>query len=282
MAAQAPVEAALGRPVSHQEGLTTDDTIVAHWSRPDWLPLDDREAPRTSAQWAEHLDAPLVMHPSITSSRGDRRAILHLGVRLHPDDRVLSVPEWAEIAQRLARSADFEIPGDDLGCRWIALQGQPGRLDLIANAIRMDGRWHQQPHDLPARIAAEARRIESDLRLISPVITPEQQTTVQHAPNVAAHLAVILSQLSDEKSGPLATTRGFVEHTAHRLARQPEAAGPDLAHRLEMIARRLHGVQRDLDATAHLIAAPRPRTGVPRHDVAAAPPNTARHGRQTL
>lgn len=281
MAAQDPIGAALGRPVSHTEGLTTDETIVAHWSQLDSFTMDAWEAIWTSVQWAEHLNAPLTEHPSVTSPQGDRRAILHFDVRLHPDDRDLSIPEWAEIAHRLARAADFEIPGDDHGCRWIAVHGRPGRLDLVANAVRLDGRW-QQTHNIFPQLVAEARRIESDLRLISPRTSPEYQTVAQPAPNMSAHLAALLSQLSDEKFGPLATTRGFVEHTALRLARQPEAAGLDLANRLEMIARRLHGIQQDLDATVHLIASPRPRTGFQRHGVAARPPSTARHGRQTL
>ncbi|WP_342789588.1 hypothetical protein [Streptomyces hawaiiensis] len=48
----------------------------------------------------------------------------------------------------------------------------------------------------------------------------------------------------------------MVEHTAHRIARQPGAAGTDTAHRLELIARRLYAIQEDLDTTAaHLVQA---------------------------
>ncbi|WP_435532594.1 hypothetical protein [Streptomyces violaceusniger] len=82
-----------------------------------------------------------------------------------------------------------------------------------------------------------------------------------------AQLARVLTQLADEQDGPLATVRGLVEHTAHRIARQPGVAGTDTAHRLELIARRLHAIQQDLDTTAGHLLQPQ---------VAAVPP-AARH-----
>ncbi|MFD4611954.1 hypothetical protein ACFWOT_28560 [Streptomyces sp. NPDC058440] len=76
-----------------------------------------------------------------------------------------------------------------------------------------------------------------------------------------AQLASILMQLADEQAGPLAAVRGLVEHTAYGIARQPGAAGTDTAHRLELIALRLHAIQQDLDTTAaHLV---QPRAAAP-------------------
>lgn len=66
----------------------------------------------------------------------------------------------------------------------------------------------------------------------------------------------VLTQLADEQAGPLATVRGLVEHSAYRIARQPGAAGTDTADRLELIARRLHAIQQDLDTTAAHLAQP--------------------------
>ncbi|MGA5065314.1 hypothetical protein ACPB9E_16405 [Streptomyces exfoliatus] len=69
-----------------------------------------------------------------------------------------------------------------------------------------------------------------------------------------AQLASVLAQLADEQAGPLATVRGFVEHVAYRIASQSGAASVDTVHRLELIARRLHAIQQDLDTTAaHLV-----------------------------
>ncbi|MET7737303.1 relaxase/mobilization nuclease [Streptomyces sp. NPDC005402] len=261
-----PLAEALRRPVSPNEGLT-EHTIVAHWPGLDYYTLDDEQKIWTSVQWAEHLEDPYLEHPFAASPDDDQRAILHLDVRLHPDDRELTGPEWAEVAQRLARAAGIEIPGKEHGCRWIAVQAQPGRLDLIANLIHLDGAWHAPPADILRRLSDEARRIEQDLHLIPLSAGPTTRPSIRAAPTASAQLASVLTQLADEQAGPLAAVRGLVEHAAHRIARQPGAAGAGMAHRLELIARRLHAIQQDLDSTAAHLVQPR---------VAAVPP-AARH-----
>ncbi|MEU6904279.1 relaxase/mobilization nuclease [Streptomyces coeruleorubidus] len=267
-----PLEEALGRPVSPNEGLT-EHTIVAHWPGLDYFTLDDEQRIWTSVQWAEHLEDPYLEQPFAASPDDDRRAILHLDVRLHPDDRELTGPEWAEVAQRLARAAGIEIPGKEHGCRWIAVQAQPGRLDLIANLIHLDGAWHAPPTDKLRRLAQEARRIEQDLHLISVRSDPPSRPAVRAALTASAQLGTILTQLADEQAGPLAAVRGLVEHTAHRIARQPGAAGTDTAHRLELIARRLHVIQQDLDTTATRLVQPRavPAPDAVRHNAHRSP-----------
>ncbi|MCX2969463.1 MULTISPECIES: relaxase/mobilization nuclease [Streptomyces] len=260
IAAHEPLGDALARPVSTDEALT-EHTVVAHWPGLDFYTLDDEQALWTSAQWSEHLDDPLFEHPFAASAHGDRRAILHLDARLHPDDRDLNGAQWAEVGHRLARAAGIEIPGDEAGCRWIAVQAQPGRIDVIANLIRLDGTWQQQPADLLRRHCDEARRIEQDLHLIPVRIPPEPQiVAARPVPTASAQLAMVLSQLADEQAGSLAAVRGLVEHAAHRIALQSRAAGDDTAHSLGLIARRLYRIQQDLDATATRLTGP---PGVP-------------------
>ncbi|MGQ4383564.1 hypothetical protein [Streptomyces sp. SAS_270] len=257
---------ALGRPVSDREGLT-DHTVVAHWHNlAVYTPLDEGQT-WTTAEIAEHLDDPNWRHPIPVSPHGDRRAIWHMHVRLHPDDRELTRPEWTEIAHRIARTAGIQHPGDDHSCRWIAVQAQPGRLDLIANLIRPDDTWTAQPHRLHALLSAESRRIEAELGLISPRTGPDPQQPVQQArfagrrlevgtADAASQFGVLLRQLAAERTGPLATVRGLIEHTAHRLDDLPDAYGPDIAHQLEMVARRLYGIQASLESLAAALPAP--------------------------
>ncbi|MEW2550382.1 relaxase/mobilization nuclease [Streptomyces zhihengii] len=251
-----PLAEALGRPVSPDEGLT-EHTVVGHWPGLDNYTFDDEQMTWTSVQWAEHLEDPLLEHPFAVSPDDDRRAILHLDVRLHPDDRDLTGPEWAEVAHRLARAVGIEIPGKENGCRWIAVQAQPRRLDLIANLIHLDGAWHAPPADVLRRLAAEARRIEEDLQLIPLRAAQSAPPASRPAPTASAHLASVLTQLADEQAGPLATVRGLVEHVAHRIDSRRGAASGGSAHRLELIARRLHTIQQDLDATATDLVQPR-------------------------
>lgn len=175
-----PLSEALGRAVIAEEGLT-EHTIVAYWPALDSYTLDDEQA--SAVQWADHLEDPLFENPFAASPRGDRQAIAHLDVRLHPDDRDLSGAEWAEIAHRFARAAGIEIPGDVNSCRWIAVQAKPGRLDMIANLIRLDGTWQHPPVDLGGRLNDEARRIEQDLRLI-PVATSDSPGSTRPADRV--------------------------------------------------------------------------------------------------
>ncbi|OKI09419.1 relaxase/mobilization nuclease [Streptomyces sp. CB02923] len=265
-----PLSEALGHAVPIEGGLT-EHAVVAYWPGLDSYTLDDEQATWTSTQWAEHLEDPLLEHPFAASPHGDRRAIFHLHARLHPNDGDLRGAEWAEAAHRLARAAGIETPGDRSGCHWIAVHGKPGRLDVIANLIRLDGTWQRRPVDQMRRLSEEARRIEADLHLTpAPAVAP-QRGSQRAVPSASVQFAAVLAQLADEQGGPLATVRGLVEHTAHRLADQPGAAGSETAHGVELIARRLYGIQHDLHTTATRLAPPtRSHTAVPTPPAAAA------------
>ncbi|MFD3522237.1 relaxase/mobilization nuclease [Streptomyces sp. NPDC058653] len=250
-----PLAEALGRPVPFEGGLA-EDTVIAYWPGLDDYTLDDEQASWTAAQWAQHLEEPLLEHPFATGPKDDRRAIFHLDVRLHHEDRDLSRAEWAETAHRLSRAAGIEIPGGTNGCHWIAVQGRPGRLDLIANLIRLDGAWQPRPADLPQRLAGEARRIEHDLRLARVREGSSQPNSGQAVPTPATQSAAVLAKLADEPSGPLAAARQLIEHTAHRLDAVPGSSTAEVAHRLEWAARRLFALQQDIDHTATALRQP--------------------------
>ncbi|WP_203615378.1 hypothetical protein [Streptomyces sp. SID13726] len=276
-----PLAKALGRAVSDQEGLT-EYTVVAHWPGLDSCTPDGEHKAWTAAEWGAYLDAPSVQHPDAASPEDDILSVWHAAVCLHPSDRVLTGPEWSEIAHRIARVAGIQRPGEDRGCRWIAVQAQPGRLDLLANLIRPDGIWTAQHPRLPALLSAECRRIETALQLRSPQgggPDREQVAGFLHraaaladaappgAADATTQLAGLLRQLADERTGSLATVRGLVEHAAHRLDRLPHAYGPAAGHQLELIARRLYGIQQDLDTAARALPpgdVPAPSAGMTR------------------
>ncbi|MGP3684616.1 relaxase/mobilization nuclease [Streptomyces sp. IBSNAI002] len=221
---------ALGRPVSDQEGLTTEGTIVAHWSDLDYFTNEDRIW--TSAEWAQHLDDPYRAHPFAATHRGDRRVILHVSVRLHPKDRELTPAEWSEVGNRLARVAGIAPPGDRNSCRWIAVRDQSHRLDLLANLIRQDGVRAAVPRQVHHVLAAECRRIEADLVLLSPrdhhvspfkanMLATTQPTTERLDPSIVAHL-------SDEAYRHLAAARRLMERAGQHLGAPVASPSPPL------------------------------------------------------
>ncbi|MFE5298118.1 relaxase/mobilization nuclease [Streptomyces sp. NPDC056632] len=240
---------ALGRSLSVKERFT-GATLVAWWPG-----LEAYAGPEpsywTTPEWAEHLDEPLLGRPGAENAEEDRRAIFRIDVRLAPGDRELTRPEWSEIAYRFARAAGIAVPGDEQDCRWIAVQAQPGRLDLIANLVRHDGSWRPLPSGLLGRLAGEARRLEGDLGLISP-----QRPATPGVTGAVERAAMLLTQVGDETSGPLAGARDVVEHLAQRLVGHPQAHVREAAHRLEWTARRLRDLQQDLTTTATALSRP--------------------------
>ncbi|WP_433549114.1 relaxase/mobilization nuclease [Streptomyces sp. CA-294286] len=251
-APRAPLSKALGRPVSTDEGLT-EHTVVAHWPGLDLFTEDDEQTLWTSAEWAGHLVDPQLQHPFAASPKDDRGAILHVEVRLHPDDRALTRPEWAEAALRLARAAGIEVPGDDRGCPWIAVQGQTQRLDLIANLNRLDGTWHDPPANVVKRLSAEARRLERDLHLIPVQTGSLLRSAARPLPPASAQLTSLLTQLTKEDVGLLPQVRRIVEH-ASLATDQLSPLADDSARRLDWVARRLYRLTEDVAEIASTLA----------------------------
>ncbi|MGW7303985.1 relaxase/mobilization nuclease [Streptomyces sp. NPDC054835] len=265
-AAEALAEA-LDRPLSADEGLTTDPdgTVVAYWDQLDRYTNEDRYW--TTPEWAAHLSDPLREHPFVSAPDGSRSAILHLYVRLHPMDRELSPAEWSEIGNRLARTAGLAPPGDEWACRWIAVRDKPDRMDLIGNLIRLDGTWAVTPRRLSEALQEETRRIEADLLLrpghpATPVkasAAARSAAALPRAVTATSSLAGILNQLSAEQAGPVAAVRQLIEQVGRQAAALPghetAAAGRDLF----WAARRLHGVQEQLgEIAARLAPSPAP------------------------
>ncbi|MFF3501142.1 hypothetical protein [Streptomyces sp. NPDC003247] len=125
------------------------------------------------------------------------------------------------MASAFTRTADMQIPGNDPGCRWIAVQAQPGRASTSSPTCPGSTATGSTGPDLLHQLANEARRIKQEVRLTPLTTQPTRQHTTDFTPTASDQLAAVLTQLADEQSGPLATVRGLVGHTTHRVVRQP-------------------------------------------------------------
>lgn len=253
--ASAALGTVLERPVSFTRELGS--RIVASWEPLDLHPLQLAERQQWSeSQWAEHLS-----QAWYRSEAGDAACFLHLSVRLHPEDRPLTPAQWSEITHRLARTAGLAPPADGSPCRWIAVQHQHRRLDLLASLVREDGTLTRTPRRLAEELARQARIIESEFGLVParPPASRQEQVIADPlvtAESTPAQIAEQLRELTDEVNGSLTQARRLAEQAAHRLAMRPELYARRTAHQLEWAARRLYGLLHDLDGAAQNLANP--------------------------
>lgn len=127
---------------------------------------------------------------------------------------------------------------------------------------------HGRPAEARAIITAALGRVPSEQTTLRSCLMREHQLLTEQevphppVPTGSAQLAQALASLADERGGPMAAARTVVEHTARHAARQSSAVETELAHRLELLARRIYGVQQDLTCAADtLAAAPHPAAG---------------------
>ncbi|APE22408.1 hypothetical protein SVEN_3300 [Streptomyces venezuelae ATCC 10712] len=74
----------------------------------------------------------------------------------------MSDTEWADIAQRIVEAAGTAPPGDDLGCRWIAVRHADDHVHILATTVREDGR-RPRLHDSGIRVGDACRQIDAGL-----------------------------------------------------------------------------------------------------------------------
>ncbi|MFF3774283.1 relaxase/mobilization nuclease domain-containing protein [Streptomyces sp. NPDC002232] len=127
------------------------------------VPDPGRDQDATLTQLARHLDAPVQLRNSEFGKKVTDH-VWHCSVRAAPEDRYLSDTEWADIAQRIVESAGIAPPGDDLGCRWIAVRHADDHIHILATTVREDGR-RPRLHDSGIRVGDACRQIETDYGL---------------------------------------------------------------------------------------------------------------------
>ncbi|RPK68088.1 Major cell-surface adhesin PAc precursor [Streptomyces sp. ADI95-17] len=147
-------------PGRHDEHL--DPHIVAGFAMLG-MPDPGRNPDATLTQLAHHLDEPVHLRNSEFGKKITDH-VWHCPVRAAPEDRHLSDAEWADIAQRIVEAADIAPPGDDLGCRWIAVRHADDHIHILATTVREDGR-RPKLHGSGIRVGDACRQIETDYGL---------------------------------------------------------------------------------------------------------------------
>ncbi|MFG3378814.1 relaxase/mobilization nuclease domain-containing protein [Streptomyces sp. NPDC047999] len=127
------------------------------------MPDPGRDPDATLTQLARHLDAPVHLRNGEFGKRITDH-VWHCPVRTAPEDRRLSDTEWADIAQRIVEAAGIAPPGDNLGCRWIAVRHADDHIHILATTVREDGR-RPRLHDSGIRVGDACRQIETDYGL---------------------------------------------------------------------------------------------------------------------
>ncbi|MCF3143512.1 relaxase/mobilization nuclease domain-containing protein [Streptomyces platensis] len=140
----------------------TDPHIVSGFAMLG-MPDPGRDQDATLTQLARHLDEPVHLRNS-EFGRKVADHVWHCPVRAAPEDRHLSDAEWADIAQRIVGAAGVAPPGDDLGCRWIAVRHADDHIHILATTVREDGR-RPKLHDSGIRVGDACRQIEKDYGL---------------------------------------------------------------------------------------------------------------------
>ncbi|MEV8307241.1 relaxase/mobilization nuclease domain-containing protein [Streptomyces flavidovirens] len=147
-------------PGRHDEHL--DPHIVAGFAMLG-MPDPGRDPDATLTQLARQLDEPVYLRNSEFGKKVTDH-VWHCPVRAAPEDRPLSDAEWADIARRIVEAAGIAPPGDDLGCRWIAVRHADDHIHILATTVREDGR-RPRLHDSGIRVGDACRQIESDYGL---------------------------------------------------------------------------------------------------------------------
>ncbi|WP_327417544.1 hypothetical protein [Streptomyces sp. NBC_01233] len=241
-------EDALGRPVLHADDLTAF-TVVAHGPALTQRPVLEENARMWSAEeWVEHLEEPFHEHPFAASPGGDRHAVLHLEIRLHPHDPGQHPATWEQIAGRMAQASGVSAPADEVGCRWVAFLSESNTLHVVANLIRADGSWTDVSRGLARHLTAEARRLELDFGLHS----PKTDGALAEAPiHLGGDTEKLLAALADPDRGLLAQATRVSARTSEAFAYR-FGQTTDISTRIAAVATHLRALSAEVTTIATL------------------------------
>jgi hypothetical protein len=84
--------------------------------------------------------ANLLAQPLHATRTPPQRTVWHCSIRNAPEDRLLTDPEWAEIARQVMDATGLAPIGDARAVRWVAVRHSPNHIHLVATLVRQDGR----------------------------------------------------------------------------------------------------------------------------------------------
>src|SRR5712691_5727026 len=113
-----------------------DPHLVAGFGDPAELKPECRpDGTRDFRRLSGLLEQPLAAQ----AGPGYDKPVWHCAIRAAPEDRMLSDPEWAQVATRVMHRTGLAPDGDDLGVRWVAVRHAADHIHIVATLARQDG-----------------------------------------------------------------------------------------------------------------------------------------------
>jgi len=123
---------------------TTDDDhndahLVAVWDGAGDLEQLEPPTGPDGRRDVRHL-VDLLSQPVHAAHNPPTWTVWHCSIRNAPEDRLLTDPEWAEVARQVMDATGLAPIGDASAVRWIAVRHSPNHIHLAATLVRQDGR----------------------------------------------------------------------------------------------------------------------------------------------
>ena len=147
----------------------TDAHLVAGWEGCGHL---DRLEPPTGPHGRRDVRRliGLLAQPVHAAHNPPRHWVWHCSIRNAAEDRLLTDPEWAEVARQVMDATGIAPIGDLDAPRWIAVRHSPNHIHLAATLVRQDGRSVWLSYDkIKARQRCYQLEVRYGLRRVRPM-----------------------------------------------------------------------------------------------------------------
>ena len=147
----------------------SDAHLVAAWEGSGDL---DRLEPPTGPHGRRDVRRliALLAQPVHAAHNPPRDWVWHCSIRNAPEDRLLTDPQWAEVARQVMDATGIAPIGDLDAARWIAVRHSPNHIHLAATLVRQDGRSVWLSYDkIKARQRCYQLEVRFGLRRVRPM-----------------------------------------------------------------------------------------------------------------